>query len=491
MRKIAFFRLNQAAIAGVAFAMSGCSADVARFDFGSNTSFNDQTASIPAPTQPIKSKSMLGGSEEAATPEGTYSEGGAYMPSSSGRVPVKMSALSEPVSQSAPVSKGAVAAANALSPVSPATGEQIEVKQGDTLFGLSKRHGVSVAELMSANGLGGPSLKLGQKLVIPGGKRTVAALAPSITPAAPSMATTPAVVATPDVSAAPAVAAEAPSDWTGSYTVKPGDSLYNVARSHKVKADELQRYNGISDVRKVKPGMVLKMPAAAVSAEPATAAVSVTPPPTTVATQGSTVATQSPTVATQGQSVAVTPPTVSSSVAPRAPSAVPAVASGDAPINPPSAPKMINAAKPAQTAMAPAQVMSDAGAPSQSGKMRWPVHGKIISGFGPRTDGTHNDGVNLAVPMGTEIHAAEDGTVAYAGSELKGYGNLVLVRHENGWVTAYAHSEQVLVARGDKVKRGQVIAKAGKTGSVDQPQVHFEVRQGQKPMDPTPFMEKI
>ena len=117
--------------------------------------------------------------------------------------------------------------------------------------------------------------------------------------------------------------------------------------------------------------------------------------------------------------------------------------------------------------------------------------GKIVAGFGPRTDGTHNDGVNIAVPHGADVHAAEGGVVAYAGKELKAYGNLVLIRHDNGWVTAYAHNDQLLAKRGDRVKRGQVIAKAGKTGQVDQPQVHFEVRQGSSPVDPLPLLEKL
>jgi murein DD-endopeptidase MepM/ murein hydrolase activator NlpD len=124
-------------------------------------------------------------------------------------------------------------------------------------------------------------------------------------------------------------------------------------------------------------------------------------------------------------------------------------------------------------------------------KLRWPVKGRIISSFGPQSDGTQNDGVNVAVPLGTEVLAAETGVVAYAGSEVRGYGNLVLVRHDNGWVTAYAHNDQLLVQRGDRVRRGQVLGKAGKTGSVDQPQLHFEVRQGPKPVDPLPHMERM
>jgi murein DD-endopeptidase MepM/ murein hydrolase activator NlpD len=123
-------------------------------------------------------------------------------------------------------------------------------------------------------------------------------------------------------------------------------------------------------------------------------------------------------------------------------------------------------------------------------KFRWPVRGRIIAPFGKRPDGTHNDGVNLAVPLGTEVHAAENGRVAYAGDELKAYGNLIQIRHDNGWVSAYAHADQILVKRDEVVKRGQVIARAGRTGTVDQPQLHFELRQGSKPVDPLPHLEK-
>lgn len=119
---------------------------------------------------------------------------------------------------------------------------------------------------------------------------------------------------------------------------------------------------------------------------------------------------------------------------------------------------------------------------------RWPVKGRVIAGFGPRTNGQQNDGINLAVPEGTPVKAAEDGVVAYAGSELKGYGNLVLVRHSNGYVTAYAHAKELLVKRGDAIKRGQVIANSGQTGNVDAPQLHFEIRKGPAPVDPLPML---
>jgi murein DD-endopeptidase MepM/ murein hydrolase activator NlpD len=121
---------------------------------------------------------------------------------------------------------------------------------------------------------------------------------------------------------------------------------------------------------------------------------------------------------------------------------------------------------------------------------RWPVRGRIITAFGPKPSGQQNDGINVAVPEGTPIKAAEDGVVAYAGNELKTYGNLVLVRHSNGYVTAYAHASEILVKRDDVVKRGQIIAKAGETGSVSAPQLHFEVRKGSTPIDPVPFLDK-
>ena len=127
---------------------------------------------------------------------------------------------------------------------------------------------------------------------------------------------------------------------------------------------------------------------------------------------------------------------------------------------------------------------ADAAMPS----FRWPARGRVISSSGAMANGQQNDGINLALPEGTPVHAAEDGVVAYAGSELKGYGNLVLVRHSNGFVTAYAHASEILVKRGDQVRRGQVIAKSGQTGNVTSPQLHFEIRKGSAPVDPTQYL---
>ncbi|MCC8943486.1 M23 family metallopeptidase, partial [Bradyrhizobium sp. Arg68] len=119
---------------------------------------------------------------------------------------------------------------------------------------------------------------------------------------------------------------------------------------------------------------------------------------------------------------------------------------------------------------------------------RWPVRGKVITAYGSKTNGKVNDGINVAVPEGTPVKAAEDGVVAYSGNELKGYGNLVLVRHSNGYVTAYAHASEIMVKRGDTIKRGQVIAKSGQSGEVGSPQLHFEIRKGSSPVDPLQFL---
>jgi LysM repeat protein len=118
----------------------------------------------------------------------------------------------------------------------------------------------------------------------------------------------------------------------------------------------------------------------------------------------------------------------------------------------------------------------------------WPVSGKIISGFGASGDGLYNEGINIAVPVGTPVRAAASGTIRYAGNELRGYGNLVLIEHAGGFVTAYAHNDSLKVKRGDKVARGDTIALSGKTGNVKTPQLHFEVRKGTESVDPRKYL---
>ena len=117
-------------------------------------------------------------------------------------------------------------------------------------------------------------------------------------------------------------------------------------------------------------------------------------------------------------------------------------------------------------------------------EFRWPARGKVIQGFKPG----QSEGISIAVPEGTAVKAAEGGTVAYAGNELKGYGNLVLIKHPNGFVSAYAHNGELMVKRGETVKRGQTIAKSGQTGNVSSPQLQFQLRKGSTPVDPTQYL---
>ena len=371
--------------------------------------YNDRVASLPDATAPVN-------------------------PSRPFDAPRKTAAATQAAPQTAAARSGGT--------VPVVAGQTIEVQQGDSLYGISKRYRVSIAALMDLNGLKTPNLKPGQKIALPSNaKKPLEKPAPHQAAAAPLAAPTPSTI--------PAPTAAASSNWNGSYVVKNGDSLYGIARAHKTTVAELQRTNGITDALKMKPGMTLKVPAGAATAD---------------ATPATSPATSSAATPAPGGVRLLNPPAGAVAPVADAPPPPPAKVAGLGPVAVPAAPV--------------------------SGKFLMPAHGPILAGFGKRPDGAHNDGINIAVPAGADIAAAEAGTVAYAGSEIKAYGNLILLRHEGGWVTAYAHADQLLVKRGDTIKRGQIIAKAGATGSVDQPQVHFELRQGSKPVDPAPHMDK-
>ena len=120
----------------------------------------------------------------------------------------------------------------------------------------------------------------------------------------------------------------------------------------------------------------------------------------------------------------------------------------------------------------------------------WPVKGKVVSSYGSKSQGLQNDGINISAPRGAPVRAAENGVVAYSGNELRGFGNLLLLKHKGGWITAYAHNESLLVKRGDKIKKGQIISKVGSSGSVNKPQLHFELRKGKRAIDPIKHLPK-
>jgi murein DD-endopeptidase MepM/ murein hydrolase activator NlpD len=272
-------------------------------------------------------------------------------------------------------------------------------------------------------------------------------------PAAPRPVAVAPAARTPSPTAAvplgPANVAGAPSASPGVHVVASGDTLSKISRRYGKSIPDLAKANNLAPTATLKIGDRIIIP-------------------------GTRTAKAQPKDAKLTQVKPLAPPT-----------GKPA----------PAAPRPQTAAEPAQSASvvspvaeAPAPAGSAMASADAAPSFRWPVKGRVIAGFGPKTNGQQNDGINLAVPEGTPVKAAEDGVVAYAGNELKGYGNLVLVRHSNGYVTAYAHAKELMVKRGDPIKRGQVIAKSGQTGNVDAPQLHFEVRKGPSPLDPMPLL---
>jgi LysM repeat protein len=140
------------------------------------------------------------------------------------------------------------------------------------------------------------------------------------------------------------------------------------------------------------------------------------------------------------------------------------------------------AATPAAAATPTPAASSGRGGPAP--RFVWPADGSVIDGFGPKGAGRRNDGINIAAREGAPVRAAADGLVVYAGDDLAGYGNLVLIKHDDGWVSAYAHNRVLLVREEQSVARGETIAEAGRSGAVDSPQLHFEVRRAGAPVDP-------
>ena len=146
---------------------------------------------------------------------------------------------------------------------------------------------------------------------------------------------------------------------------------------------------------------------------------------------------------------------------------------------------------PGQQAFAPTQTLPQVPPARAASGFQWPLKGDLVAEFGPLPGkGQHNDGINIAAPKGTPVKAADHGVVAYVGNELKGFGNLLLVKHADGWMTAYAHADQLMVRKGDQVRRGQTIATVGATGSVTTPQLHFEIRNGTHAVNPVEHLRE-
>lgn len=220
------------------------------------------------------------------------------------------------------------------------------------------------------------------------------------------------------------------------HVVRKGDTIYSISRRYNVDMSLLARQNKLKEPYSIYEGQFLKLPGSIVEKPAAQVAV---------------------------RSAAVKTPAKTAAKA--------------------SAKKTTPATKKNAVRLPPAPNRSQS-------KFAWPVDGKIMTKFGAAGAGRHNDGVNIKVAEGTAVRAAENGVVAYAGNELKGFGNLLLIKHADGWITAYAHNKQLLVKRGQTVRRGQPVAKAGKTGGAKESQLHFEIRKGTKAVDPLLYLER-
>lgn len=220
------------------------------------------------------------------------------------------------------------------------------------------------------------------------------------------------------------------------HAVVRGDTLYSISRRYGVDMYELAQANRVESPYTIQVGQHLRIPAVPQAAGAA---------PTSVGSAGMQVEELASPSTREGPALTMlTPPEAASPPA--------------APVAPPAA--------------------------VGKGGFIWPVRGQVILEFGPKAKGLHNDGINIEAPRGAPVYAAAGGVVAYAGNELRGFGNLLLIKHADGWITAYAHNEDLLVNRGDTVKQGQIVARVGSTGNVTRPQLHFELRKGRQAVDP-------
>lgn len=301
---------------------------------------------------------------------------------------------------------------------------------GDTVYGVANRFKVPIRSVIDENALKPPYvLTMGQKLRIP--QQHV-------------------------------------------YVAKAGDSVNSIAAQFNVDQSQLIRFNQLQPPYTIAAGQKILLPAAVQQASDVPVAIAA---PSSAVTA---VPLDAPSPTSSDGTVTAQP--LSSATSQAAPQTAPQ------PAPMPTATPSVKPLSTPSTSTAPNQPDAVANIPQPAGRtggfFQWPVNGKIISGFGATSGGLHNDGINIAAPRGTPVHAAENGVVVYAGNQLRGFGNLVLIRHADGWVTAYAHNDTLLVKKGQQVKRGDVIARVGSTGNVSTPQLHFELRKGTEAVDP-------
>ncbi|NEI69498.1 peptidoglycan DD-metalloendopeptidase family protein [Rhizobium lusitanum] len=377
----------------------------------------------------------------------------------------------------------------------------VTLHQGENIALLSRRYGVPEKEILRANGLrNGAGAQPGQQIIIPtmngasasspakmaseatdlskGGKMPGPAKAPQqealALPSGNQMrGKSQAGLADPNKLAAGN--GKGPTPKGGTYVVKPGDSLAKIAKESGVTVAELKRANNMQAGGGIRIGQALVLPHGAAAAPDPVKTASIEPQKISAKPGALPVAEQ--------KHAAADP--VAKQPAPKV------VAHADAAADTAAKPQVVASASPSQSINDAAKSDAQADAPEATGigKYRWPVRGAVVAGYGSNVNGSRNDGIDISVPSGTPIKAAENGVVIYAGNGLKELGNTVLVRHDDGTVTVYGHADALNVSRGQKVQRGQTLATSGMSGNVSQPQLHFEVRKNSAPVNPMTFLE--
>lgn len=509
-------RLMVAAL--LASVATGCSSDVSRFGglFSSSDQDNITTSSVPRRT-------LFGGGNSEPVPRGNIGNGGQQY-ASGGQMGSRNDALNQPFPDQGVVSYDPINTATtngsgtrfATTPMNVQRGELADptaggqrqaslgelpqrkakalvegadnlttatvkskagwstnnapvvmLRQGESVKTLANRYGVPEKEILAANGLNRASdAEPGQRIVIPTFSTTssVAKASTDSTLKVDNRLPTPdgkseqKVAILPGTSTRDKVKSESgqtnsnvanagEGKGKGGYEVKPGDSLAKIARSNGVSVDALKKANGL-ETASIRIGQSLVIPAGGGAvAETATDKTMTASVPVTKEKKVETSEKKPESYKAPVKTVSITEATEKSGVTDDAPES------------------------------------------TGIGKYRWPVRGAVIAAYGANVEGSRNDGIDISVPEGTPIKAAENGVVIYSGSSLKELGNAVLVRHDDGTVTVYGHAGELNVQRGQKIQRGQTVATSGMSGNAKRPKVHFEVRKNATPVNPMTFLE--
>jgi murein DD-endopeptidase MepM/ murein hydrolase activator NlpD len=490
------------AVLALATLVAGCSSDVARFDDGFYTG---AVPNKPTPRGSVGSQPYPGGLDDVNTGSLRAPSGNAggvrqqVAPLYSAQTPgngqygaatrtagIERSTLappsSSPVMNDAPrydppaAEPSMAAAPTRAAPSGKAgwqnTGNNVTLGNGETVDTLSDRYGVPAKAILAANGMTSASdARPGQQITIPTysygqtGVRTAAATAPS-NPNTPALGSAPAPLRVP----------EKASSRTAGIVVESGDSLMGISRRTGVPVAALREANGLTDDN-IRIGQTLKVPGGGsapkrvASVEPKPVAVMAPVEPAKPAAAAQPKPYEAPKSAAKAEKPAV-------------------VAAA------PAASETVIKAEPLQAE--PTSTVSDqtenevaAATPAGTGidQFRWPVQGRVVKRYGEKSGAKRSDGLDISVPRGTPVKAAENGVVIYAGDGLKEFGNTVLVKHDNGLVTVYGPADELKVKRGATVRRGQEIATAGVSGNTDTPMVHFEVRKDSAPVEPAKYLQ--